>query len=48
MTNSDDRSSDHRADDTIRSLILFIAGMGAGGFLTALLFAFAVTGHFIL
>jgi len=31
-----------------RDIFLFVAGMGAGGFLVALLYAFAVSGGFHL
>ena len=39
---------DNSGGGEARSLLLFVAGMGAGGFLVALLFAFAHTGHILL
>jgi hypothetical protein len=39
---------DNSGGGEARSIVLFVAGMGAGGFLVALLFAFAHAGHLVL
>jgi len=37
----------HDDDHSLRDILLFVSGLGAGGFLTAILFAMAVSGGFM-